>query len=96
MVGLFYKWVSGKQEPLCSYATGLLGVVMELNEIAIEPGIRDLNSKLAPEMLEKLKLLQDNAEQERDQARSDTFKRPFALFSRAHIRKPFFISIALE
>ena len=55
-----YKWVSGKQEPLCSYATGLLGVVMELNEVATEPGIRDLNSKLVPEMLEKLKLQTKN------------------------------------
>ena len=73
-----YKWVSGKQEPLCSYATGLLGVVMELNEVATEPGIRDLNSKLAPEMLEKLKLLQDNAEQEQDQTRRERFKRPFS------------------
>ena len=61
---------------------------MELNEVATEPGIRDLNSKLVPEMLEKLKLLQDQAEQERDQARSDRFKRPFALFSKSPLKNP--------
>jgi len=88
LINQLYKWVSGKQEPLCSYATGLLGVVMELNEVATEPGIRDLNSKLVPEMLEKLKLLQDQAEQERDQARSDRFKRPFALFSKSPLKNP--------
>ena len=77
LISQLYKWVSGQQEPLCSYATGLLAVAMELNEVATEAEIREKNSKLVPEMLIRLRELQDKAEKERDQARSDRFKRPF-------------------
>ena len=35
-----YKWISCKQEPLTSYATGLLALAMELNEVATDADIR--------------------------------------------------------
>eukprot|EP00092_Neocalanus_flemingeri_P098180 GFUD01125193.1.p1 GENE.GFUD01125193.1~~GFUD01125193.1.p1 ORF type:complete len:1498 (-),score=483.98 GFUD01125193.1:148-4641(-) len=88
LISQLYKWVSGKLEPLCSYATGLLAVAMELNEVATEAEIREKNSKLVPEMLARLRELQDEAEKERDQARSDRFKRPFALFSKSPLKNP--------
>ena len=80
--------MSGKLEPLCSYATGLLAVAMELNEVATEAEIRERNSKLVPEMLIKLRELQDQAEKERDQSRTERFKRPFALFSKSPLKNP--------
>jgi len=88
LIAQLYKWVSSKQEPLCSYATGLLAVAMELNEVATESEIRERNSKLVPEMLTRLRELQDQSERERDQARSDRFKRPFALFSKSPLKNP--------
>ena len=80
--------MASKEEPLCSYATGLLAVAMELNEVATEADIRERNSKLVPEMLIRLRELQDQAEKERDQSRSDRFKRPFALFSKSPLKNP--------
>jgi len=88
LIPQLYKWVAAKEEPLCSYATGLLAVAMELNEVATEADIRERNSKLVPEMLIRLRELQDQAETERDQSRSDRFKRPFALFSKSPLKNP--------
>ena len=33
-VSQLYKWIACKEEPLASYAIGLLALAMELNEVA--------------------------------------------------------------
>ncbi len=40
LVTQLYKWISCKQEPLSSYAIGLLALAMELNEVATDADIR--------------------------------------------------------
>ena len=96
MILQLYKWISREQEPLSSYATGLLAVAMELSEVATEAEIREKNSTLVPEVLVRLRELQNQAEKERDQARSERFKRPFALFSKSPIKNPRRLSTEAE
>ena len=76
------------QEPLASYATGLLAVAMELNEVATDTEIREKNSRLVPEMLSRLKELQEQADRERLTCHQERFKRPFALFSKSPHKAP--------
>lgn len=96
MIPQLYKWISSDQEPLSSYSTGLLAVAMELSEVATEAEIREKNSKLVPEILVRLRELQDQAEKERDQARSERLKRPFALFSKSLLKNPRRLSTEAE
>jgi DDB1- and CUL4-associated factor 1 len=51
-----YTWAEKEDEPLRSYATGLLGAAMEVNEIA--SSFRDSNIRLLPIMLRRLHELQ--------------------------------------
>ena len=88
LVSQLYKWVEAGEDPLASYAIGLLAVAMELNEVATDAEIRERNSKLVPEMLVRLKGLQEKAEGVRESNRSDRFKRPFALFSKSPLKNP--------
>ena len=53
LIPQLYRWVSGKQEPLCSYATGLLAGAIEMNEVATEMSER--TSKLVTEMFIRLR-----------------------------------------
>ena len=84
LVTQLYKWISCKQEPLTSYAIGLLALAMELNEVATDADIRERNSKLVPELLNTLR--EHQAERERGDL--DRFKRPFALFSKSPVKLP--------
>jgi len=74
-----YKWIETANEPLNSYATGILSVVMDLQEFASDTEIRERNGRIVPILLKKLKVLQAQGEQERE----ELFKRPFALFSKS-------------
>lgn len=51
-----YNWAETSEEPLCSYATGLLGAAMDVQDIAV--AFRTNNARLVPEMLRKLDRLQ--------------------------------------
>ena len=88
LVSQLYKWVEAGEDPLTSYAIGLLAVAMELNEVATDAEIRERNSRLVPEMFIRLKGLQEKAEGLRESSRSDRFKRPFALFSKSPLKNP--------
>nr|CAI5830610.1 unnamed protein product [Callosobruchus analis] len=70
------KWVTRSIEPLQSYATGLLGAAMEIPEIATR--FRELNSKLIPLLLQRLRRLKNSSE---FASASTSFSRPFAYFS---------------
>lgn len=56
MIQRLYNWAEESSEPLRSYATGLLGAAMEVQDIAI--GFRDNNARLVPIMLKRLHALQ--------------------------------------
>lgn len=51
-----YTWAEDSAEPLRSYATGLLGAAMEVQDIAI--GFRENNTRLVPIALRRLHTLQ--------------------------------------
>ena len=61
---------------------------MELNEVATDTEIREKNSRLVPEMLSRLKELQEQADRERLTCHQERFKRPFALFSKSPHKAP--------
>lgn len=56
MIQRLYNWAEESAEPLRSYATGLLGAAMEVQDIAI--GFRENNSRLVPIALKRLHTLQ--------------------------------------
>lgn len=57
LIKRLYDWVENAHEPLKSYATGLLGSGMDIQEIAI--AYREQNVKLLPILLERLKQTQN-------------------------------------
>jgi HIV-1 Vpr-binding protein len=56
LINRLYDWVEKAEEPLKSYATGLLGSSMELQDIAV--AYRDQNTRILPMLLQRLKNLQ--------------------------------------
>ncbi len=82
-----YRWIEEADEPLKSYAIGILAVIMDYHEFASDVEIRDRNSKLVPVMLNQLKQLQQESEIERRNKISTneklSFKRPFSLFAKS-------------
>lgn len=56
MIQRLYNWAEESAEPLRSYATGLLGAAMEVQDIAI--GFRENNTRLVPIALKRLHALQ--------------------------------------
>ena len=82
-----YRWIEEADEPLKSYAIGILAVIMDYHEFASDTEIRDRNSKLVPVMLNQLKQLQQESEEERRNKFSTneklSFKRPFSSFAKS-------------
>ncbi|XP_055624237.1 protein mahjong isoform X2 [Toxorhynchites rutilus septentrionalis] len=56
LINRLYGWAESSPEPLQSYATGLLGAAMEVQEIAVS--FREQNIRLLPIMLRRLHVLQ--------------------------------------
>lgn len=56
LIQRLYSWAEDSAEPLRSYATGLLGAAMEVQDIAI--GFRENNTRLVPIALKRLHTLQ--------------------------------------
>lgn len=56
LISRLYGWAEISPEPLQSYATGLLGAAMEVQEIAVS--FREQNIRLLPIMLRRLHVLQ--------------------------------------
>lgn len=56
LIHRLYSWAENSEEPLRSYATGLLAAAMEVQDIAI--GFREQNSRLVTIMLKRLHILQ--------------------------------------
>ena len=85
LVKRLYGWVrdDGVAEPLQSYATGLLGEAMELQEVATDVENRDRNATLVPLLIQRLRDFKRQAEEERSK-KLDTFKRPFKIFGSAN------------
>lgn len=52
----FIKWAEKADEPLRSYASGLLGASMHMSDVA--GTYRDENSRLVPIMIQRLRALQ--------------------------------------
>lgn len=56
LINRLFNWAMDSVEPLQSYATGLLAAAMEVQDVAVT--FRDLNFRLVPKMLKRLKMLQ--------------------------------------
>ena len=57
LVKRLFDWATDAKEPLQSYATGLLAVAMEMQDIATDSEFRVTNDKLIPVMIKRLKTL---------------------------------------
>ncbi|CAG0880840.1 unnamed protein product [Darwinula stevensoni] len=72
-----YNWAEKAEEPLRTYATGLLGAIMEVQDIAVN--FRERNSSLVPVMLKRLKDLREEfISHHKEEEVSMNMKRPFA------------------
>lgn len=56
LITRLYNWAEKGEEPLRSYATGLLGAAMEIQEIAV--AFREQNIRMLPIMLQRLRMIQ--------------------------------------
>lgn len=56
LINRLYAWAEKGEEPLRSYATGLLGAAMEIQEIAV--AFREQNIKMIPIMLQRMRTMQ--------------------------------------
>uniref|UniRef100_A0A182J9K7 Uncharacterized protein n=1 Tax=Anopheles atroparvus TaxID=41427 RepID=A0A182J9K7_ANOAO len=61
LIRRLYSWAESSEEPLQSYATGLLGAAMEVQDIAFS--FREQNVRLMPVMLNRLRALQQECPQ---------------------------------
>ena len=93
LVARLYGWAEKAEEPLRSYATGLLAVASELSDVATDPENRERNTRIVPIMFKRLKELQNEmmeqvqknnpTEQnnhEESKSSNNKFKRPFSIF----------------
>lgn len=56
LINRLYSWAEKGEEPLRSYATGLLGAAMEIQDIAV--AFREQNIKMLPLLLQRLRSIQ--------------------------------------
>lgn len=56
LINRLYEWAEKGEEPLRSYATGLLGAAMDIQDIAV--AFREQNIRMLPLLLQRLKSLQ--------------------------------------
>ena len=70
------------REPLQSYATGLLAVAMDIQDIATDSDFRARNDKLIPVMLQRLKDFKKESMEQTQSNEGQAFKRPFSMFSK--------------
>lgn len=63
LINRLFSWAEKAQEPLQSYATGLLAAAMELQDLAAN--FREQNAHLAPLMLKRLWEIQKRCSEER-------------------------------
>lgn len=56
LINRLYDWAENSEEPLKSYATGLLGAAMDLQDIAV--AFREQNIRMLPLLLQRLKTIQ--------------------------------------
>ena len=77
LIKRFFDWATEAKEPLQSYATGLLGIAMEIQEIATDFDYKTRNDKLIPLVIKRLK----QYKQEHKDQQAKAFKRPFSMFS---------------
>lgn len=56
LIHRLYNWAEHSEEPLRSYATGLLAAAMEVQDIAV--GFREQNGRIISVMLKRLHSLQ--------------------------------------
>lgn len=61
LIHRLYNWAENSEEPLRSYATGLLAAAMEVQDIAV--GFREQNTRLITVMLKRLHALQSASKQ---------------------------------
>ena len=80
LIKKLFDWALKSEEPLQSYATGLLAVAMEIQDIATEYEFRAINDQLIPEMIKRLKLYK--AEHKKAHEGQSDFKRPFSMFGK--------------
>ncbi|XP_059475343.1 protein mahjong [Neocloeon triangulifer] len=75
-VPTFIKWAEKADEPLRSYATGLLGASMHMSDVA--GTYREENSRLVPVMIRRLRSLQDEYFNSLKPKEDSNGPRPFA------------------
>lgn len=56
LINRLYDWAEKSEEPLRSYATGLLGAAMEIQDIAV--AFREQNNRMLPLLLQRLRTIQ--------------------------------------
>lgn len=56
LINRLYDWAENSEEPLRSYATGLLGAAMDIQDIAV--AFREQNIRMLPLLLQRLKTIQ--------------------------------------
>lgn len=89
LINRLYDWVENAEEPLRSYATGLLGAAMELQEITV--AFREQNIRMLPLLLNRLRTLQAKYKQVgnisclTNGSKSDSPERPFKHLGRASV-----------
>lgn len=66
IVNRLYSWAENSEEPLQSYATGLLAAAMEVPDIAF--GFREQNTRLIPLMIKRLHKIQMITRQAKEMA----------------------------
>ena len=79
LVKRLYGWAKSSEEPLQSYATGLLGAALELQGVATDPENREQNTSLVPAIVKRLRDYKQEAEEENKKTQA-AFKRPFSMF----------------
>ncbi len=82
LLGRLYSWAESpeEEEPLRSYATGVLGAAMEMSEAVTDPENRERNNRLVPNLLARLRKCQAEGQEEQEKSRT-AFKRPFSVFA---------------
>ena len=87
LIKKLFDWATESKEPLQSYATGLLGNAMLVQDIATDYENRQRNDKLIPVMLARLKTLKKDSSDQRKSSEA-SFKRPFSMFSNSPSKSP--------
>ena len=87
LIPRLFAWTENSNEPLRSYATGVLACALEMPDVTTDPDHKETINRMVKAVIPRLREFQKQFKEEREKNHA-AFKRPFAMFGSSQSGAP--------